>query len=73
MSRSIVGRAALVLLVLASAFSAGCGPSKSAAPPQPGRKITREEYRKMSAEEKDDPYTKAHLEPLPPKKTKGKR
>lgn len=50
--------AALVL----PAGCGGCGRSAPDAPPHPGRKVTWDEYRKMDAEQKDDPYVTDNLD-----------
>lgn len=40
----------------------GCGRSSPDATPHPGRKVTWDEYRKMDAEQKDDPYVLDNLD-----------
>jgi hypothetical protein len=40
----------------------GCGRASPAAPPHPGQKVSWDEYRKMDAEQKDDPYVLDNLD-----------
>lgn len=52
----------LTVALLLPLGCSGCGRSSPDATPHPGRKVTWEEYRKMDAEQKDDPYVLDNLD-----------
>jgi hypothetical protein len=54
----------LVLFALLGTLALGAagGCAKRTEPPFPGKKISLQEYQKMSIEEKADPYVLEHLE-----------
>jgi hypothetical protein len=49
-----------IALAAASLAATGCG-SPTSTPSQPERKVTWDEYQKMDAEQRDDPYVLDHL------------
>ena len=61
-------RAGVLCALLLAAAGVGCGGSRPE-PPQPGRKITPAEYRRMTPAERDDPYVIDNLEKPPRART----